>query len=148
MLVGKWHLGFRPEFSPLKSGFDYYFGFNAGAIDYINHIGLEKIQQYEHELLEYATAQLSEIDKVQLVGTAAEKASVVAFNIAGVHPYDTGVILDKLGIAVRTGHHCTQPIMDFLCIPGTVRASFAFYNTRGEIDAFVAGVKKAISMLA
>jgi cysteine desulfurase/selenocysteine lyase len=120
----------------------------SAAIDYINHIGLEKIQQYEHELLEYATAQLSQIDKIQLVGTAAEKASVVAFNIEGVHPYDTGVILDKLGIAVRTGHHCTQPIMDFLCIPGTVRASFAFYNTRDEIDALVAGIKKAVSMLA
>jgi len=120
----------------------------SAAIGYINHIGLEKIQQYEQELVEYATAQLSAIDKVQLVGTAAEKASVVAFNIEGVHPYDTGVILDKLGIAVRTGHHCTQPIMDFLCIPGTVRASFAFYNTHEEIDALVAGVKKAVSMLA
>ncbi len=120
----------------------------GAAIDYINHTGLEKIQQYEHELLEYGTAQLSQIDKVQLVGTAAEKASVLAFNIEGVHPYDTGVILDKLGIAVRTGHHCTQPIMDFLCIPGTVRASFAFYNTREEIDALVAGVKKAVTMLA
>lgn len=120
----------------------------GAAIDYINQIGLEKIQQYEHELLEYGTAQLSQVDKVQLVGTAAEKASVLAFNIEGVHPYDTGVILDKQGIAVRTGHHCTQPIMDFLCIPGTVRASFAFYNTREEIDALVAGVKKAVSMLA
>ncbi len=120
----------------------------GAAIDYINQVGLDKIQQYEHELLEYATAQLLAIDKVQLVGTAAEKASVLAFNIEGVHPYDTGVILDKLGIAVRTGHHCTQPIMDFLCIPGTVRASFAFYNTREEIDILVAGVKKAVSMLA
>ena len=120
----------------------------GAAIDYINSTGLDKIQQYEHELLEYATAQLSQIDKIQLVGTAAEKASVVAFNIEGVHPYDTGVILDKQGIAVRTGHHCTQPIMDFLCIPGTVRASFAFYNTREEIDALVVGVKKAVSMLA
>lgn len=120
----------------------------GAAVDYINHIGLEQIRQYEHELLEYGTAQLSQVDKVQLVGTAAEKASVLAFNIEGVHPYDTGVILDKLGIAVRTGHHCTQPIMDFLCIPGTVRASFAFYNTREEIDAFVAGVQKAVAMLA
>ncbi|HSC39227.1 MAG TPA: aminotransferase class V-fold PLP-dependent enzyme, partial [Chitinophagaceae bacterium] len=110
--------------------------------------GLDRIQQYEHELLEYATEQLSAIPQVRLVGTAAEKASVVSFNLEGVHPYDTGVILDKLGIAVRTGHHCCQPVMDFMEIPGTVRASFAFYNTREEIDALVAGVKKAAGMLA
>jgi len=118
------------------------------AVDYINDIGLEKIQQYEHELLEYATEKLSAIDGLKIVGTAAEKASVISFNIDKLHPYDVGTILDKLGIAVRTGHHCTQPLMDAFCIPGTVRASFAFYNTKEEIDSLVAAVKKAISMLA
>ena len=118
------------------------------AVDYINDIGLEKIQQYEHELLEYATEKLSAIDGLKIVGTAGEKASVISFNIDKLHPYDVGTILDKLGIAVRTGHHCTQPLMDAFCIPGTVRASFAFYNTKEEIDSLVAAVKKAISMLA
>jgi len=119
----------------------------GAAIDYINMIGLKKIQQYEHELLEYATEQLSKIDGLNIVGTAANKASVISFNIDKQHPYDVGVILDQMGIAVRTGHHCTQPLMDIFGIPGTVRASFAFYNTKEEIDILVAGVKRAITML-
>lgn len=119
----------------------------GAAVDYINSIGLEKIQQYEHELLEYATEKLATIPDLTFVGTASEKASVVSFNIGNLHPYDVGTILDKLGIAVRTGHHCTQPLMDQFCIPGTVRASFAFYNTKEEIDMLVAGVQKAVDML-
>ena len=119
----------------------------GAAVDYINEIGLENIQQYEHELLEYANEKLSVIDGLRLIGTAENKASVVSFIIDKLHPYDVGVILDQLGIAVRTGHHCTQPLMDFYCIPGTLRASFAFYNTKNEIDVLADGVQKAISML-
>ncbi|MEP6845056.1 MAG: cysteine desulfurase [Panacibacter sp.] len=120
----------------------------GAAIDYVNEIGLDKIEQYEHELLEYATEKLAAIEGIRFIGTADNKASVVSFILENIHPYDVGVILDQLGIAVRTGHHCTQPLMDIFCIPGTVRASFAFYNTIDEIDALVAGVKKAASMLA
>ncbi|MCW3093545.1 MAG: cysteine desulfurase [Ferruginibacter sp.] len=120
----------------------------GAAVDYINSIGLQNIQQYEHELLEYTTDKLSVINGIRFVGTAANKASVVAFTIDNMHPYDVGVILDQLGIAVRTGHHCTQPLMDFFCIPGTIRASLAFYNTREEIDILTEGLKKAVSMLA
>jgi cysteine desulfurase/selenocysteine lyase len=119
----------------------------GAAVDYINEIGLENIQEHEHDLLEYATEKLSEIDGLKIIGTAKHKASVVSFIIKDAHPYDVGVILDQMGIAVRTGHHCTQPLMDFYCIPGTARASFAFYNTREEIDELVTGVKKAVSML-
>jgi cysteine desulfurase / selenocysteine lyase len=119
----------------------------SAAIDYINEVGLDNIQQYEHELVEYATGKLSAIDNIKFIGTADNKASVVSFIIENIHPYDVGVILDKLGIAVRTGHHCTQPLMDIFCIPGTVRASFAFYNTKEEIDVLVEGVKKAVKML-
>lgn len=120
----------------------------GAAVDYINEIGLENINRYEHELLEYATEQLSTVEGIRFIGTAEQKASVVSFLINEVHPYDIGVILDKLGIAVRTGHHCTQPLMDFFGIPGTVRASFAFYNTREEIDVLVAAVKRAAVMFA
>ena len=119
----------------------------GAAVDYINEIGLENIQQYEHELLEYATEKLSGIEGIRFIGTADNKASVVSFIIDNIHPYDVGVILDQLGIAVRTGHHCTQPLMDFYCIPGTVRASFAFYNTKEEIDLLTEAVQKAVSML-
>jgi cysteine desulfurase/selenocysteine lyase len=119
----------------------------GAAVDYINQIGLEKIHEHEYDLLQYATEKLSEIDGLRIIGTAENKASVVSFVIHGAHPYDVGVILDQMGIAVRTGHHCTQPLMDFYCIPGTARASFAFYNTREEIDELVKGVKKAVSML-
>ena len=118
------------------------------AIDYLNQIGFENIAAYEQKLLEYGTAELSKIEGLKIYGTAKEKASVISFNLAGIHPYDVGVILDKLGIAVRTGHHCTQPIMDYFGVPGTIRASFAFYNTKEEIDSLVAGVKKAQQMLS
>ena len=118
------------------------------AIDYLNKIGFDNIAAYEHELLVYATEKLLEIDGLKIYGTAKEKASVISFNIDGIHPYDIGTIIDKLGIAVRTGHHCAQPIMDFYKIPGTIRASFAFYNTKEEIDIFVGAVKKAQMMLS
>jgi len=118
------------------------------AIDYLNSIGLENIQAYEHELLEYGTEKLLAIEGLTIVGTAAQKTSVISFNLEGIHPYDIGAIIDKMGVAVRTGHHCTQPIMDAFCIPGTVRASFAFYNTKEEIDILVEAVKKAQRMLA
>lgn len=119
----------------------------AYAIDYINGIGLDQIARHEHDLLTYATQRLLEVPGLRIVGTAQEKSSVISFLLAGVHPYDVGVILDKLGIAVRTGHHCTQPLMDHYGIPGTVRASIAVYNTREDIDALVAGVERAAGML-
>lgn len=117
------------------------------AIDYLNQVGFENIAAYEHELLQYGNKKLAEIEGMQFVGTAKEKASVISFNLAGIHPYDVGTIVDKMGIAVRTGHHCTQPVMEHFNIPGTIRASFAFYNTKEEIDALVAAVKKAQMML-
>ncbi len=118
------------------------------AIDYMNAIGFENIAAYEHELLLYGTKKLQEIEGVTIYGTSENKASVISFNIEGIHPYDIGTIIDKLGIAVRTGHHCAQPIMNFFNIPGTIRASFAFYNTKEEIDIFVEAVKKAQTMLS
>lgn len=119
----------------------------GAAIDYMNAIGFDAIATYEHELLEYATEKLLSIEGLKIYGTSKHKTSVVSFNLEGIHPYDVGTILDKLGIAVRTGHHCAQPIMDYFKIPGTVRASFAFYNTKAEIDLLVEGVKKAKMML-
>jgi cysteine desulfurase/selenocysteine lyase len=118
------------------------------AIDYMNEIGFENIQKQELELLEYATKRLLEIDGLKIFGTSKEKTSVISFNIEGIHPYDIGTIIDKLGIAVRTGHHCAQPIMNFFGIPGTIRASFSFYNTKEEIDIMVDAVKKAQMMLS
>ncbi len=118
------------------------------AIDYVNEIGFDFIQLQEQMLLEYGTSKLSEIEGVRIFGNASEKTSVISFNVDGIHPYDIGVILDKLGIAVRTGHHCAQPIMDFYNIPGTIRASFAFYNTIEEIDYLILSLKKAIQMLS
>ena len=118
------------------------------AVDYMNEIGFENIAAYEHDLLQYGTQKLLEIDGLKIFGTAKEKTSVISFNIDGIHPYDIGTIVDKKGIAVRTGHHCAQPIMDFFQIPGTVRASFAFYNTKAEIDVMVDAVKKAKMMLS
>ena len=118
------------------------------AVDYLNSVGFDNIQKQELELLEYATKQLLEIEGLKIYGTAKEKTSVVSFNIEGIHPYDIGTIIDKLGIAVRTGHHCAQPIMHFFNIPGTIRASFSFYNTKEEIDVMVEAVKKAQMMLA
>jgi cysteine desulfurase/selenocysteine lyase len=119
----------------------------GAALDYMNHIGFDAIAQYENELLQYATEELLTIDGLKIYGTAANKTSVISFNIKGIHPYDIGTIVDKLGIAVRTGHHCAQPIMDFYKIPGTVRASFSFYNTKEEVDRLVEGVKRAKNML-
>lgn len=119
----------------------------GAALDYMNSIGLDQIAAYEQELLEYGTEKLLEIDGLRIFGTS-NKTSVISFNVDGIHPYDIGSILDKLGIAVRTGHHCAQPIMNFYQIPGTVRASFAFYNTKEEIDILVKGLKRAILMLA
>ncbi len=120
----------------------------GAAIDYMNAIGFEQIEAYEHDLLEYGTKQLLQIEGLKIYGTAKNKTSVISFNLEGIHPYDVGTLLDKMGIAVRTGHHCAQPIMDYFKIPGTVRASFAFYNTKEEIDALVEGVKKAKMMLS
>ena len=117
------------------------------AIDYLNSIGFDNIQQQEKELLEYGTQRLLEIEGLKIFGTSSKKTSVISFNIEGIHPYDIGAIIDKLGIAVRTGHHCAQPIMDFFKIPGTLRASFAFYNTKKEIDLMVEALKKAQIML-
>ena len=118
------------------------------GLDYMNGLGFDNIAAYEDELLQYATKQLLEIDGLKIYGTSAHKTAVVSFNVGEIHPYDIGTILDKLGIAVRTGHHCAQPIMDFYKIPGTVRASFSFYNTKEEIDTFIDGVKRAVAMLS
>lgn len=126
------------------------------AIDYLNEIGFENIQKQEKELLEYGTKRLLEIEGLKIYGPEVSgevsglkrKTSVISFNIDGIHPYDIGAIIDKQGIAVRTGHHCAQPIMNFFCIPGTVRASFSFYNTKEEIDLMVEAVKKAQRMLS
>jgi cysteine desulfurase/selenocysteine lyase len=116
------------------------------ALDYMNAIGFDAIEAYENKLLEYGTKKLQEIDGVTIYGTS-NKTAVISFNIEGIHPYDIGAILDKLGVAVRTGHHCAQPIMSFYNIPGTVRASFAFYNTIEEIDVFIEAVERAKMML-
>ena len=122
----------------------------GAAIDYMNEVGFDNIAKHEHELLVYGTQKLQEIEGVTIYGPTdlSKKASVISFNIENIHPYDIGTIIDKLGIAVRTGHHCAQPIMDFFKIPGTIRASFAFYNTKEEIDIFVEAVKKAKMMLS
>jgi len=119
----------------------------GAALDYMNGIGFDTIAAYEQELLDYATEQLKAIDGVRIYGEAPQKTAVVSFNVNEIHPYDIGSILDKLGIAVRTGHHCAQPIMDFYKIPGTVRASFSFYNTKEEIDMMIKALKRAIQML-
>ncbi len=110
--------------------------------------GFEAIARYEQDLLDYATLKLLEIDGMKIYGTSRDKTAVISFNIEGLHPYDIGTLVDKMGIAVRTGHHCAQPIMDFYKIPGTVRASFSFYNTKEEIHRFIDAVKKAKMMLS
>lgn len=120
----------------------------GAAIDYLNGIGFKNIVAHEDALLKYATQELLKIDGLKIYGKGAQKTSVISFNIEGTHPYDIGSIVDKLGVAVRTGHHCAQPIMDYFKIPGTVRASFAFYNTMEEVDALVSAVKKAKMMLS
>ncbi|MBL7893559.1 MAG: cysteine desulfurase [Bacteroidia bacterium] len=119
----------------------------AAAINYIDNIGLDNIAAYEHELLIYATEKLKQIQGLRIIGNAKNKAGVISFVVDGLHPLDIGTILDKQGIAVRTGHHCTQPLMEHYGIPGTIRASFAFYNTKEEIDKLVEGIEKAIKML-
>jgi len=120
----------------------------AEALRYVQNIGLDKIAAHEHELLTYCTEKLLEIEGMRIIGTAKEKSSVISFLVGNIHPYDLGMLLDKLGIAVRTGHHCAQPLIDSLGIPGTVRASFAFYNTKEEIDTFVAALKRVVAMLS
>jgi cysteine desulfurase/selenocysteine lyase len=120
----------------------------GAAIDYVNTIGLKNIADYEEYLRSYATDALLKIDGLRIYGTAKHKSGVISFLVKNIHPFDMGTMLDKLGIAVRTGHHCAQPLMDRYGIPGTVRASFAFYNTTDEIDRLVAGVAKVSQMFA
>lgn len=120
----------------------------GAAIDYLNSIDFEAAAKYEHELLEYATEKLSAIEGVKIIGTAREKASVLSFTIEGVHPHDIGTILDQQGIAVRAGHHCAQPVMQFFDVPATARASFAFYNTKEEVDKLAEAVRKVIDVFA
>lgn len=119
----------------------------AAAIDYMNNIGLTNIEAYEHELLSYATEKIKQIEGIRIIGEAANKASVLSFLVDGTHPSDIGMIIDKLGIAIRTGHHCTEPLMNRFDIPGTARASFAFYNTKEEIDTFILALERALKML-
>lgn len=119
----------------------------GSAFEFLNTLDMKKVQEYEHELLNYATDKLLQIDGLKIYGTSTNKTSAISFLIEGTHPYDVGVLLDKMGIAVRTGHHCTQPIMDFYQIPGTVRASFSLYNTKEEVDVFIGALQKIIPML-
>jgi cysteine desulfurase/selenocysteine lyase len=118
------------------------------AIDYLNNLGFDNIAEYENKLLQYATSKLLQIEGLKIYGTTAHKTSVISFNIDEIHPYDIGTIVDKLGVEVRTGHHCAQPIMDFYKIPGTVRASFSFYNTFEEVDVLYNALIKAKTMLS
>jgi cysteine desulfurase/selenocysteine lyase len=115
----------------------------GAALDYLETIGLERIAAYEHELLEYATQRLTGVRGLRLIGTARQKAAVLSFVLDGVHPHDIGTILDSVGIAIRTGHHCAMPVMDFFQVPATARASLAFYNTREEVDRLVVALEKA-----
>jgi cysteine desulfurase/selenocysteine lyase len=119
----------------------------ATAIDYLETIGMDRIAAYEHELLEYATERLSQLPGLHIVGTAANKAAVVSFTLDGIHPHDIGTILDTEGVAIRTGHHCAMPVMDFFKIPATARASMSFYNTREEIDRLVAALERTRQVL-
>ena len=119
----------------------------GAALDYMNTIGFDAIGNYENDLLQYATEKLTQIEGLRIYGDNNHKTAVISFNIDTIHPYDVGTLLDKMGIAVRTGHHCAQPIMDYYKIPGTIRASFAFYNTKDEVDTFVNGVQRAVGML-
>ncbi|WP_221932526.1 aminotransferase class V-fold PLP-dependent enzyme [Carboxylicivirga sp. M1479] len=118
----------------------------GAAIDYVNAIGLDNIAQYEQELLDYATERLSTIPNIRFFGTAKQKASVISFLVGDIHPFDLGTMLDKMGIAVRTGHHCAQPLMQFFNIPGTIRASFAIYNTKDEVDKLVDGISRVAQL--
>lgn len=118
----------------------------GAAIDYLSDLGMSRIANYEHELLEYANASLNAMDGVKLIGTAANKAAVVSFALQGIHPHDIGTILDMEGVAIRTGHHCAMPVMDFFAVPATARASFAFYNTRAEVDRLAAALRRTQEM--
>lgn len=120
----------------------------AEALRYVQAIGIDRIAEYEHELTRYATSRLLEIEGMRIIGTASDKSAVVSFLVGTIHPYDIGMLLDKMGIAVRTGHHCAQPLIDSLGLPGTVRASFSFYNTKEEVDVFVSALKKVVLMLS
>ena len=118
------------------------------AIDFMDSIGYDAIMQHENELLRYCTEELKKTDGVRIYGESEFKSGVISFLINGIHPFDVGTLLDKIsGVAVRTGHHCAEPLMDFYGIPGTVRASFAVYNTLEEVDVFISGLKKAVMML-
>lgn len=119
----------------------------ATALDYISAIGMKEIADYEHELLSYATEKIKEIEGIRIIGEAKDKSGVLSFVVDGVHPYDIGMMLDKLGIAIRTGHHCAEPLIDHYGIPGTARASFAFYNTKAEIDYFISSLKRVLMIL-
>jgi cysteine desulfurase/selenocysteine lyase len=119
----------------------------AAAVDYLERLGMDRIAAAEHGLLEYATSRLGAFPGLEIVGTAAEKAAVVSFTLAGVHPHDIGTILDAEGVAIRTGHHCAMPVMEFFDVPATARASFAFYNTRNEVDRLVDALVIAREML-
>lgn len=118
------------------------------ALDFIERVGLDNIEAHERELLDYTTAKLEEIEGLKIYGTAPHKSAVISFNVGNIHNYDLGMLLDRLGVAVRTGHHCAQPLMDRLGVPGTVRASFAVYNTREEADAFIAALRRALAILS
>ena len=118
------------------------------AIDFISDLGLDTIAEYENNLLEYATSEILKIEDVKIYGTSNHKSGIISFNLKGIHPYDIGVLLDKMGIAIRTGHHCTQPIMERFNIPGTARISLAVYNTKEEIDLCMNAIKKAKQMLS
>lgn len=120
----------------------------AAAIKYVTEIGFENIQKHEDDLLHYATKQLKEIDGLVIYGNAKHKTSVISFNVGSIHPFDIGTLLDKYGVAIRSGHHCTQPLWQFYNIPGTIRASFAFYNTFEEVDLFIEALKKSIRLLS
>jgi cysteine desulfurase/selenocysteine lyase len=139
VIPGKFEAGTPPIMAAIVLG---------AAIDYLNEIGLDNIEAYEHELLDYATEKVSAIPGVRIIGTAAKKAAVLSFEIEGVHPHDVGTLLNADGIAIRTGHHCAQPVMDRFHVPATARASFAFYNTREEIDKLVAGIRNVQGMFA
>ncbi|MGA7594504.1 MAG: cysteine desulfurase [Gallionella sp.] len=139
VIPGKFEAGTPPIMAAIVLG---------AAIDYLNGIGLANIEAYEHELLDYATEKVSAIPGVRIIGTAAKKAAVLSFEIEGVHPHDVGTLLNADGIAIRTGHHCAQPVMERFHVPATARASFAFYNTREEIDKLVAGIRKVQEMFA
>jgi cysteine desulfurase/selenocysteine lyase len=139
VIPGKFEAGTPPIMAAIVLG---------AAIDYLHGIGLANIEAYEHELLEYATEKVSAIPGVRIIGTAKHKAAVLSFEIEGVHPHDVGTLLNADGIAIRTGHHCAQPVMDRFHVPATARASFAFYNTREEIDKLVAGILKVQEMFA